>query len=772
MKKRIIISLFALFIFLSAGTITAILYMASNASGLKNIIKLHEVEQLRRSLVISIQNVQSSLYTYNTPSASDLDFIVREAASLDKIAQKCSSCHHSPQLTERIENMQSLVIDYEDYLSYYLTASANPERTNKLKTEAAHVGQQLIVMAEAMSHSATRSLTDLSEDAMARVNNVMTILLITVAITFILGVIVAIHLAKSVTRPISELVEATGKISSGEFGSTISFHDQTEFGELAEHFNKMSLTIKDGYEKIQQEVAEKIQTEHALRESEDKFRTFFEMSPVGIVIYPIALDPLNRTLTSSVYNTAFHNFFGYSREELRQMSVAEITHPTDLRKNIVFMEELVAGKRDSYTMEKRYIKKGGDIFWGLINVTLLKSSYGKPPQVMTTLVDITERKLIESEQLKIEKLESVGILAGGIAHDFNNILTTIVNNISLAKLSTNPDNNTVEILSNMDEACRRAKDLTNQLLTFSKGGTPVKKIISIKEQIRDSSLFALRGSNINCKFFIAHDLWPVEIDAGQIDQVLYNLLINAVQAMPGGGTIFISAKNTRSETHTNEKTQKDYVKITIEDQGAGIPEGNLKNIFDPYFTTKQGGSGLGLACTYSIIKNHGGNIAVYSEDGKGAVFSIYLPAVHDQFIASEQREARIVGGSGKVLLLEDEDSVGETISRMLTQIGYDVVLTKDGSDAVTLYKEALTTSEPFDSVIMDLTIRGGMGGKDTMQHLRNIDPHIAAIVSSGYFNDPIMANYQDYGFIGVLPKPYDIEELSLLLNRVMSQVRK
>ena len=179
-----------------------------------------------------------------------------------------------------------------------------------------------------------------------------------------------------------------------------------------------------------------------------------------------------------------------------------------------------------------------------------------------------------------------------------------------------------------------------------------------------------------------------------------------------------------------------------------------------------------MAAVYGIIKNHGGNIAVYSEDGKGAVFSFYLPAVHDQFMASEQREARIVGGSGKVLLLEDEDSVGETISRMLTQIGYDIVLTKDGNDAVTFYRAALTTSEPFDAVIMDLTIRGGMGGKDTMQQLREIDPHITAIVSSGYFNDPIMANYQDYGFIGVLPKPYDIEELSLLLKRVMSQVKK
>jgi len=772
MKKRIIISLFALFAFLTAGTIIAIVYMASNASGLKNIIMLHEVEQLRRSLVISIQNVQTTLYTYNTPDASDLDFIVREVANLDQIAQKCTSCHHSPKLTEQIENVQSLVRDYEGHLSYYLTSSANPIRTFRLKTEAAHIGQRLIVMTEAMSHSATKSLTELSEDAMARVNNVMTILLITVAITFILGVMVAINLAKSITRPVHELVEATGKISSGQFGSTISFHDNTEFGELAEHFNTMSMTIKEGYDKIQQEVTERIQTEHALRESEDKFRTFFEMSPVGIMIYPAFPDPLSRTLEFAIFNTAYHNFFGYPREELSKKSVTEITHPDDIRKNIILMEELLAGIHDNFSMEKRFIKKSGDIFWGYINVTILKSSYGNPAQVMTTLVDITERKQIESEQLKIEKLESVGILAGGIAHDFNNILTTIVNNISLAKLSTNPDKNTLEILSNMDEACRRAKELTNQLLTFSKGGAPVKRITSIRNQIRDSSIFALRGSSVNCKFFIANDLWPVEIDTGQINQVLYNLLINAVQAMPDGGTIFISAKNIRSERVTDNKTKKDYVKITIEDQGVGIPEEKLKNIFDPYFTTKQDGSGLGLACTYSIINNHGGTIDAYSEDGKGTVFSFYLPAVHGKPIPCEEIEAKIITGSGKILLLEDEDSVGTTVSKMLVQIGYDVVLAKDGKDAISFYKSALSTHEPFDAVIMDLTIRGGLGGKDTMEILRKIDPNITAIVSSGYFNNPIMANYQKYGFIGVLPKPYDIEELSLLLKRVITPVKK
>ncbi|MDQ3969483.1 MAG: ATP-binding protein, partial [Thermoproteota archaeon] len=383
--------------------------------------------------------------------------------------------------------------------------------------------------------------------------------------------------------------------------------------------------------------------------------------------------------------------------------------------------------------------------------------------------DTTEHRRMEEERLRAQKLESLGILAGGIAHDFNNMLTAILGNVSLAKIRMNSENKAYTRLTEAERACLRASDLTQQLLTFSKSGAPVKRIALIEDLIRESATFAIRGSKARCEYSIAEGLWLVEIDEGQISQVINNLVINADQAMPEGGEVRIVAENISLNTEDGVLLKEGkYVRITVQDQGIGIPQENLTKIFDPYFTTKHTGSGLGLAVVYSIIKNHGGYIGVESEVGKGTKFYIYLPAYDKAEIDKGNLvEERLIHGRGRILIMDDEQIIREVAGEMLSQIGYEVEFARDGMEAVELYKRAKECNRAFDAVIMDLTIPGGMGGREAVKKLRDIDPGIKAIVSSGYSNDPVMAEYGKYGFGGVVAKPYKIKELSEVLDRVI-----
>jgi signal transduction histidine kinase/ActR/RegA family two-component response regulator len=388
--------------------------------------------------------------------------------------------------------------------------------------------------------------------------------------------------------------------------------------------------------------------------------------------------------------------------------------------------------------------------------------------------DITEKKKMEEHLLRVEKLESVGLLAGGIAHDFNNILTVITGNVALAKMKagTIDDDYRVAVLNVLTEAEKaslQAKDLTQQLLTFARGGAPILKTASMTELLKDTTGFALRGSNVRCKFNIPEDLWPVKIDVGQINQVIHNLIINADQAMPEGGIIKVGAANlTISEEHNLPLAAGEYVKISLEDQGIGIPEEHLSKIFDPYFTTKQKGTGLGLTTSYSIIRKHEGYITVESELGVGTTFHVYLQASPQESLKYKNQEEKAFSGKGKILVMDDEKMLRYVVGEMLTHIGYEVACTKDGAEAVELYKKSKAMNNPFDAVIMDLTIPGGMGGKEAVKKLIEIDPDVRAIVSSGYSNDPVMANYPEYGFKAVVAKPYSIEELGKVLESVIS----
>ena len=386
--------------------------------------------------------------------------------------------------------------------------------------------------------------------------------------------------------------------------------------------------------------------------------------------------------------------------------------------------------------------------------------------------DITDEEKIAEEMIKKSKLDSIGVLAGGIAHDFNNLLTGILGNVNLLKHELNQNREAVRRLVTAERALDRAQMLTKQLLTFAKGGSPILETLHMGILLSDSVEFALRGSNIKAEFNIADDLWLTDIDSGQISQVIDNVVINSKQATPNGGMIEVSAENrsVKEQRHTpyGDVPPGDYVCITIRDHGTGIDQEHVNRIFDPYFTTKPKGSGLGLATSYSIIKNHNGYVVVESEKNVGTTFGIYLPKSDKKPIDPIE----LVGekprmGLGKVLVMDDEEIIRELFSEALSQYGYQVNTASSGEEALEVFQSEKERGRPFDLVIMDLTVPGGMGGKDLMVRLLQVDPKIKSIVTSGYSTDPIMANYRRYGFQGIIPKPFKMEQLNKVVRQVL-----
>ena len=372
------------------------------------------------------------------------------------------------------------------------------------------------------------------------------------------------------------------------------------------------------------------------------------------------------------------------------------------------------------------------------------------------------------ELSRTQRLESLGFLAGGIAHDFNNILTGVIGNLGLLEMSVGKHNPDFKLVTAAKKAAERSLDLTQQLMTFARGGAPVKETSSIEALLRETTQLSLRGSKIRARYDFGKEvLFPVDIDKGQIAQVVQNLVINADHAMPEGGTLRVSAANVDIRNNDASMNPGSYVKVSIEDDGIGIPEDAVQNVFDVYFTTKEEGQGLGLAISYSIVSKHDGYITVTSEVGVGTRFDIYLPASTEQPVLVAEREKAVARGTGRVLLMDDDDTIQSTVGRMLEVLGYEVVGVFDGVEAITAYDVSLEAGRPYDVVIMDLTIPGSMGGKEAVSRLRRLHPAARVIVSSGYSNDPIMANYKDYGFDGKVKKPVDVVELAETLRAVI-----
>lgn len=388
-------------------------------------------------------------------------------------------------------------------------------------------------------------------------------------------------------------------------------------------------------------------------------------------------------------------------------------------------------------------------------------SWGNTLGVVLVFKDISEELRLQDEALKSDKLESLGTLAGGIAHDFNNFLTSIAGNISLLQSRLSEDHSATKLTDQAIRACEMARGLTGQLLTFSKGWTPVRKKALLRRSLPGWVEFATRGRGVSKSFHCDPDLHMVEIDEGQINQVISNLIINACQAMPEGGEIEVKAVNCHIPCEDNRNLMAgDYVCIQVMDQGIGIDGKHLKRIFDPYFTTKPMGNGLGLATSYSVIKAHGGHIDVESSPGSGSTFRVYLPACEGNEPIVERTINHEISNEARILFMDDDDSIREVVSEALISLGYMVNLAKSGEEAVRVFKDSQENGEPFDLLIMDLTVKGGMGGKDAISEIRNLSPTVKAIVSSGYSNDPVMGDFINFGFNAALTKPFTIDQLA------------
>lgn len=402
---------------------------------------------------------------------------------------------------------------------------------------------------------------------------------------------------------------------------------------------------------------------------------------------------------------------------------------------------------------------------------------GKNHGCVTVLRDITKKKKIEKELFKNEKLSSISLLAGGIAHDFNNMLTAILGNISVVRMDTDEDHKNSKKLLAAETAALQAKSLTQQLLTFSKDGAPSMEVTTVEQLVEESAQFILRGSNVKCEIEKEDSVWPVDADKGQISQVINNLIINADQAMPSGGTIRLQVHNKRLR-HAEVPALKagEYVCVSVIDQGIGISPENIKRIFDPYFTTKEEGNGLGLASSHSIIRSHNGAMTVESEEDKGTCFCVYLPKSRNPEAntvvqsAEKEKPARksdLHKGRGRILVMDDMEAMMMVAGEILNALGYEVEFSTNGEEAIQAYKAAKESGNPFDAVVFDLTVPGGMGGEEASEILIEYDPDLIAIASSGYTTSNVMSDYQNSAFKAVVPKPYRIKEMSDALHRVL-----
>ncbi len=515
---------------------------------------------------------------------------------------------------------------------------------------------------------------------------------------------------------------------------------------------------------VTRDITERKKVEGALRESEERFRdlaaslplTIFETDPQGRITY---------------INRAGLDVFGYQQQDVDAgVNVMQVVAPDDRERAGELISLRYKGVRPGYRDFKGLRKDGTTFPISIVSSPIVRDN--RSVGLRGIVSNISERKKVEEQSLRVQKLESMGILAGGIAHDFNNLLQGVFGYISLARLTVDQQTKCLAALEQAEMALHMSVTLTNQLLTFSKGGKPVKEQLDLLPIIDNAAKFAMSGSRSDYHIVADRGLWQVEADEGQIGQVIQNLVMNADQSMTEGGLVEITARNVQSFDKVLPQSlyKGKYIEITIKDSGVGIPEHHLARIFDPYFTTKKKGNGLGLATSYSIVKNHGGLIDVNSEAGKGSTFFIYLPAVAARQQAEPLQLTAVASPvrTGKVLLMDDEPVIRDVGGELLRALGHEVQVAANGEEAIYKYQLAKQLGKPFDVVILDLTIRDGMGGAETIHKLLEIDPGANAVVSSGYSDDSVVAKHKEQGFKAFLKKPYSIDNLQNVLEKVLN----
>jgi len=581
---------------------------------------------------------------------------------------------------------------------------------------------------------------DLSRELYAQAVRAMRLVLASLAVAGLVLAGVALYVVEgSVLAPLAHLTQAVERLQEqADLSARLQVAGDDELAHLGRAFNRAL---------------------DALEEREAQYRDLVERANDGIAMVQ---DGVLRYV-----NPRLAEIVGRTVEEMTGTPYALYVAPDELPKVAERYERRMRGEPVPAVYETVLLHRDGRRVPVELNAGVVTSE-GHLVNVVFVR-DITERRRLEEEQQRVRQLESIGLLAGGIAHDFNNLLTGILGNVSLAKLYAAQQEEVREILEKAEKACFRARDLTQQLLTFARGGAPVRRLMSLVDLIRESAEFVLRGAAVRAEFAFPPDLWAVEADEGQISQVIQNLVLNARQAMPQGGVVRIACANVVLDSPSPLPLPEGrYVRISVQDQGIGIPQEHLPRIFDPYFTTKQEGHGLGLATALSIVRRHGGHITVESELGKGSRFDIYLPASEKPAPRREDRREP-QRGRGRVLVMDDEEAVREALRAMLERLGYEVAVARDGAEALERYRAARDAGRPFHAVVLDLTVPGGMGGKEAAQELLRLDPEVRMVVSSGYSNDPVLAEHARYGFRSVLAKPYRLEDLARVMQEVLAE---
>jgi PAS domain S-box-containing protein len=604
------------------------------------------------------------------------------------------------------------------------------------------------------------------------------------ALSFLVTVRLAAWLARIIAQPLLELAGTARQVSDRrDYTLRVVRRTDDEVGRLIDQFNGMlaqiqtrdsdlrhahddlETRVRERTRELQEEVSKRRRIELDLRDEKERLAVTLRSIGDGV----IATDERGYVV---LFNAVAEELTGWPQAQALGQPLPAVLQLLDPKNRTPlpdpFQRVLEAGATVASSQNPVLVARNGVERIVANSAAPIRDPLGQTIGIVLVVRDITEKERTAAELLKASKLESIGMLAGGIAHDFNNILTAIVGNLSLGRLHAPREGPLAKALQTAEKAATRAADLTRQLLTFSKGGTPVKQTASLTELIHETITFVLHGSNVRPFFDLPAGLWPVDVDVNQISQVLHNLALNALQAMTKGGVLHLHACNVLvTPNHGLPLPAGPYVRITVRDDGPGIAPENLSRIFDPYFTTKAHGTGLGLATSYSILKRHDGLLSVESILGLGATFHIHIPASTNKVAAPTTPPSPPPVGHGFVLVMDDEEPIRAVARGLLEHLGYEIVTANDGQDAIDRYVAARDAGRPFDAVLFDLTVPGGMGGLEALQSLRRLDPNIKAIVSSGYSEDPILANYRESGFSTRVLKPYRLEDLAEVLHATL-----
>ena len=581
---------------------------------------------------------------------------------------------------------------------------------------------------------------------------------------------------KYVFKPLIRLQFSARRIAEGDLDTTIDTGGGDEIAQLAQAFNTMAHKLKISFATLEHKVNErtadlidaKIEAERInqdLRSAGAQLQALLDNYPVGILF--VGYDRVIKRV-----NAEMARISGYSQEELvggttRKFYPSQEIYEENGRRNYPTLRRVGVCE-----LQNDLLRKDGTsvpCYWRARTIETAEGLEG----VVWSVEDISHRLRLEEELLKVKKLESVAVLAGGIAHDFNNILVAIIGNVSLAERLVEEKDQIRELLARAISASLRAKDLVVRLLAFASGGEPVRGTASLPELLRESVPFVLSGSNVKCEYDIPDALWSINMDRGQLDQVFQNLVLNADQSMPDGGTLVISCANVEVAVDEIPGLRPGrYVRAEVCDSGHGIRTEHIDRIFDPYFSTKEKdsnkGSGLGLSIVHSIITRHQGGITVQAGPARGSIFTLYLPALVEEGAEEEKPQEVMVKGRGRVMIMDDEEIVRRVVCDMLFYLGYEGIEARDGHEALSLYERFRREGQRIDAVIMDLTIPGGMGGKEAIQRLLVVDPQARAIVSSGYFDAPVVYDFRSDGFSDIVSKPYQMLDLSRVLAAVLA----